>query len=624
VKSYWNRVLSQRLSRRRAIVATGGGAAGAAFLAACGGSDNGGVGSGRGDASGLLASIDDELSRARTGGRFVWPNNREPVHFDGKAQGQVQLNHHNGLAYEALVRNKPGIGEPSTFTESLPELATSWEISPDGLQYTFKIRQGVKFHNKPPINGRVLDAEDVSITWEKYENATTPNNAPANSNRRNPAAPVLSIRATDAQTVVMRLNEPSSYMLQHLASMVTGEIGSIYPKEAGDSFRAEMDQIGTGPFILQEFRPSVSISYRRNPEHWDNEQGFLDELLFPLLPENAAQQAQLRNGTLSSMVVPAEDILPTKRDIPALSMYSVTLANTSPGAMMRFGWLPIDGQRSPFLDKRVRQALSMSFDRETHIDAFSNVSRFQSEGLPVETYWHSAMGYVPEVHLDPRDQSKFGPNARYYEYNVEEGRRLIDAARSAYGGPFPAIPSHQVQAVFGPVYVQECEVMDQYARDIGLVVNTTPIDYNLAYLPNFVTKQGQFSGMLYGIGAVTSQHPIDYWVWRFYSKSGPTSGSLGFGGPDGSRGDMSGDPELDRLIERGKAETNPTALIEIIHDLQRVAAEQAYTVARPGFADSFQLAWPQVRNFATFQGDTRVTLAGTHGINNYWIDESRA
>ena len=621
--NYWSKVLARRLSRRRAILATGGGAAGSAFLAACGG-DGGGGGAADRDASGLLSPIENELSKAVVGGRFVWPNNREPVHFDGKAQGQVQLNPHNGLAYEALVRNKPGIGEPSSYTETLPELATSWEISPDGLQYTFKLRQGVKFHNKPPINGRLLDAQDVAITWDKYENANTPNNAPANSNKRNPAAPVLSITATDNQTIVMRLAEPASYMLQRLASTITGEIGSIYPKEAGESFRAETEQIGTGPFILAEFRPSVSISYRRNPEHWDEEQGFLDEVLFPLLPENAAQQAQLRNGTLSSMVVPADDIIPTKRDIPQLAMYSVTLANTSPGAMMRFGWLPIDGQKSPFLDKRVRQALSMSFDRETHIDAFSNVSRFRNEGLPVETYWHSAMGYVPEVWLNPQDTTRFGPNARFYEHNLEEARKLIDAARSAYGGDFPTVPAHQVQAVFGPTYVQECEVMDQYARDVGLTITSTPLDYNLGYLPNFVTKQGQFSGILYGIGAVTSQHPIDYWVWRFYSKSGPTSGSLGFGGPDGSRGDMSGDPQIDSLIEKGKRETNRNALIETVHELQRVAAEQAYTVARPGFADSFQLAWPTIRNFATFQGDTRVTLGGTHGISNYWYDASRA
>jgi ABC-type transport system substrate-binding protein len=624
--NYWDKVLTRRISRRRALAATGTTAAAAAFLAACGGDDDGPSGpvdrTAR-DTSGLLSRIEDELDKAVVGGKFIWPNNREPVHFDGKAQGQVQLNHHNSLAYEALVRNKPGVGEPSTNSEVLPHLATSWEVAPDGLTVTFKMRDGVKFHNKPPVNGRLLDAQDVVTTWNKYENATTPNNAPANSNKRNPAAPILSFEAPDARTVVIKLKEPASYLLQRLTSLVTGEIGSIYPKEAGEGFSAEREQIGTGPYFLAEFTPSVRIVHRRNPDYWDSKFGFLEEVEFILLPENAAQQAQFRTGTLSSMVVPADDIIPMKRDVPALAMYSVTLSNTSPGAMQRYGWLPIDGRPSPFLDKRVRQALSMSMDRETHIDAFSNVSRFEREGLPVSVYWHSAQGYVPEFWLNPTDKAAYGENAKYYEYNVEEAKKLIDAAKSAYGGSFPRIPSHRVNAVFGPVYTQEADVMDQYARDIGLDIESKAIDYNLDYLPNFVTKQGQFSGMLYGIGAVTSQHPIDYYVWRFYSKSGPTSGSLGFGGPDGSRGDMSGDPEVDSLIEKGKAELDSNRLKAIVHDLQRYLAGQAYTVARPGFSDSFQLSWPAIRNFATFQGDSRNVLAGTHGIGNYWFDTSK-
>lgn len=638
-RSYWSRLLHRRIGRRRALFTTGGLMASAAFLAACGSDDTpagtatGGNGTGGTDATGstgtpqsnLLTEIVDSSSAAVRGGRFTWANTAEPNHFDGKAQGQVQLNHLNGLAYSALVRNEPGIGQASSYTNALPELARSWEFNGEGTELVFHLREDVKFHDKPPVSGRLLDAEDVTVTWDNFWQATTPNNAPANANQLNPQAPILSMEATDSHTVLVKFAFPPSYILQRFASMITGELGSIYPKETYDTFNPEFEQIGTGPFMLDSFEPSIGIRYRPNPEYFNRDaEGFLDEVHFPLLAEYSARLAQFRRGELSTMVVGAEDILLTKRDVPDLAMYGVTLSNTSPGAMMRFGWLPIDGQPSPFLDIRVRQALSMSFDRETHIDAFSNVSRFESEGLPVQTYWHTAMGYVPDVWLNPLDASSFGENARYYEFNVEEARALIDAAQSGYaGGRFPDIPSAHATAVFPPPYVQEAEVMDQYARDIGLNVVTTPIDYNLDYLPNYVTSQGQFSGMMYGIGAVTSQHPIDYWLWRFYSQSGPTSGSLGFGGPDGSLGDRSGDPELDRLIEAGQAEFDVEALIEIIHDLQRHAAGQAYTVARPGFADSFQLAWPAIENFATFQGDTRVTLAGTWGINNYWFNSDK-
>src|SRR6185436_6788394 len=157
--NYWASVLQQRMTRRRAIVATGATAAGAAFLAACGGSDSGSSSSSSSSGttqteSKLLTKVTDTTSSAKRGGTMKWTQASEPLHFDGMAQGQAQLNIYNGMVYDSLVRNKPGIGQPTTWTEVLPALAESWEVSPDKLTITFKLRQGVKFHNKAPVNGR--------------------------------------------------------------------------------------------------------------------------------------------------------------------------------------------------------------------------------------------------------------------------------------------------------------------------------------------------------------------------------------------------------------------------------------------------------------------------------------
>jgi ABC-type transport system substrate-binding protein len=306
-------------------------------------------------------------------------------------------------------------------------------------------------------------------------------------------------------------------------------------------------------------------------------------------------------------------------------VWQFTNVDNSPAATMRFGWLPIGGQPSPFLDIRVRQALSMAMDRDTHIDAFSNVSRFEDDGLDVATYYFTSQGYLPEWTLDPRDKATFGENAKYYEYNMDEAKKLIDAALSSYpGGKFPKITSNGVNTVFGPVYAAETEALDNYARELGFDITNNPLDYNLDYLPKFITQQGQFEGILYGVGAVTSDDITDYYLWRFYSKTGATSGQLGFGGPDGSLGDKSGDPEVDAMIEKAKGEFDLDSRMDIIHDLQRYLAPQQYCVMRPGFADQFHVGWPAVSNFTYWQDDSRLALDAQvpFSLMNAWFDET--
>src|SRR6266849_6215885 len=98
--NYWSSVLRKQISRRRALATTGATAAAAALLAACGGgssksSSSGGTSTG----SGLVAPIEDTTKTAKRGGTMKWTQASEPLHFDGQAQGQAQLNIYNGMAY---------------------------------------------------------------------------------------------------------------------------------------------------------------------------------------------------------------------------------------------------------------------------------------------------------------------------------------------------------------------------------------------------------------------------------------------------------------------------------------------------------------------------------------------
>jgi peptide/nickel transport system substrate-binding protein len=618
MSSYWDRVLSHRVSRRRGLSLVGGTAAAAAFLAACGDDGSGGPK----DLSGLVSDIENSSNGAKRGGVLKWYSSAEPLHFDGQAQGQAQLNVFNGLAYGSLVQNKPGLMEPSTNTEVVGDLAETWEFSPDKLSLTFKLRQGTKWHNKPPVNGRAFDSEDVVKNWERYISLGS-NNRAANANQFNASAPIVSVTAPDRSTVVYKLNAPTSFILQRFATMITGEAGTQMPREAGVTFDPRSDQIGTGAFLLDRFTPSASITYKRNPDYWNKQEPYVDAVEMPILPQYPTALAQFKTGAIYAFPVLATDLVSTKRETSALKLYRYLAAAANPQAMIGFGWLPVgNGEKSPFLDIRVRQALAMSFDREAFIDTFFNVEAFEDEGLPVETFYYTSMGYLPDVTLDPRKKD-FGPNAQYYSYKPDEAKKLVQAA---YPNGMPEIESKRITgAQFGLDHQDQVEVLDGWAREIGFKLAAKPIDYNLEYLPQIVTQQGKFSGMAYRFGATSSMDPLDYFVWRYWSKSGPTSGSLGFGGPEGSLGNQAGDPEVDRLIESALGEVDNTKRISTIQEIQRHLAKQQYGVLRPGLASGFTLAWPALGNVQVFQGDSRGFQPNAPGSPyTWWVEPEQA
>ena len=105
------------------------------------------------------------------------------------------------MVYQSLVMNKMGELQASTNTDVLPQLAASWESSPDNLTVTFKLQPNVKWQNRPPINGRAFDAEDVAASWTRYISSDSPNDKATNANSLNPAAPIISMKAIDPTTV---------------------------------------------------------------------------------------------------------------------------------------------------------------------------------------------------------------------------------------------------------------------------------------------------------------------------------------------------------------------------------------------------------------------------------------
>ena len=232
MSDYWRKILDQRVDRRRAMLATGGFAAGAAFLAACGGSDDKSS-SGGGDA--LPAT-------RRSPTRAAWspsPKTRPRApSAAARSSGPPPPSRCTSTAASgpgaAQRLQRPGLRQPGAeqARHRHPQHLLRGRRRPgrvvgvlaDKLSITFKLRQGVKWHNKAPVNGRAFDSSDVVANWKRYE--AKGGNRAANANSANPNAPIISVTAPDARTVVYKLKEPTSYILQRLATMTTGEAGT--------------------------------------------------------------------------------------------------------------------------------------------------------------------------------------------------------------------------------------------------------------------------------------------------------------------------------------------------------------------------------------------------------------
>jgi len=220
---YWNQFWQRNLTRRRALVAGSGAALGSALLAACGrGTDQ------VEDGGSLLQKPVDRTKEARAGGVFRAADALDATQWDPTLQATTGA--HNSRIYSRFLKKKTDYLEFGQ-EEIEAEIAESWEVSPDKLQVTFKLRPNAKWDSRAPTNGRTVDSSDFVFTWNHLLAFGWKIAELANS--KSPSAPVLSLTATDARTVVLKLASPDAGLLTLFTS---NAYLSVSPKEAESAF----------------------------------------------------------------------------------------------------------------------------------------------------------------------------------------------------------------------------------------------------------------------------------------------------------------------------------------------------------------------------------------------------
>jgi len=458
--SYWDKILRNRLSRRRALAASGGLAIGAAILSACGGGDD--DKGGGGEQAGLKPAGKLDASKGTPGGKLIW----QPFGDAGTAlemlkirsltvYNMASLTHDGLLDYAYGVQGYPGIG-----AEVLPSLATNVpEVTPDKIKFTFKIRQGVKFHN-----GDALTAEDARWTFDALGVA-------ASSPWKGDYPFMDKVEAVDATTFVVTNKFPHADFNQ---SMAFKNGGAIMNRRHYESADGDKKLVGTGPYTFVDYIPPTVSHYKKNPEYWGKPLGFFDEV------ERLGTQDKEKHISdfISKQVHLTYWFSPVERD---------RIKQQRPDALL-WTWIQAAGHnfymrndKAPFTDKRVRQALSMSIDRKALVGPMTN-GEGEAEGL-------MSLGAAWKF----RRPAELGNAAKYFNYDLTAAKQLFSAANVTLPIKIGEIPTWNA-TVIGPAIVDAITLITTGWKNNGIADATLKEE-------NF----GQFVGRLIG--------NFDYTAW---------------------------------------------------------------------------------------------------------------
>ena len=305
----------------------------------------------------------------KRGGTLTRASAWDPPVLDPRLTQSVGLFQFAGLTSNRLVRYV--FPDEATSTNDLTlkgDLAESWQASPDHRVWTFKLRQGVKWQNVPPLNGRELVAADVKYCFEQYAKEGVQSftfqeiEGDGDARQAHAARP-----SQDAQRAVPA--EPRRARRGHLRAR--GARGGRRPQEAPDRHRA---------LHAQGAQPQGAGVLPRNPDYFDKGRPYLDEYVILSTPDAATRLAAFRTGQSDFIWVASPSEAETVRKTnPAavVQAYNNTLAP--------FG-LALAQDKPPFNDVRVRRAISMAIDRQKQVDTVFEGHGILGWGVPYIYY----------------------------------------------------------------------------------------------------------------------------------------------------------------------------------------------------------------------------------------------
>ena len=465
----------------------------------------------------------------------------DPPHWD--PQLQISYKTHTALTFthSRLVKHKAGSTvQPGSFPIE-GDLAESW-TQPNETTYVFKLRRGVKWHAKPPVNGREFTADDVVYSMERFR--TVKGNANAYM-----LASVDKVEAVDKYTVKFTLKEPFVWFLDVLANPMAA---CIVAKEAVDKFgdlKKWESVVGTGPWMLDSFRPNVGYTYVRNPAYFMPGLPYIDKIEAVVDEDNASRMAAFlagkydlgweNPGTINRVDwVQIKDVLKGRR--PNLRTLE------SPSNVMSHIYMRTD--KAPFSDVRVRRAMSMAINRQALID-----NTYESVGA-----------YNPPVPAALKDWAipfdQLGEGGQWYKHNVAAAKKLLSEA----GHPNGFAATLDFTTYGSTVLVDQMQLVLKDLKSVGIEAKLNQKEYG-AYIST--TFYGKYDSMAFG-PQTPFLDPDNFLYGQYYPGETKNHGLIN-------------DPVVADMLVRQRRTSDPAKRREVLFEIQKYLAKQQYYVQMP-------------------------------------------
>ncbi|MEQ8966412.1 MAG: ABC transporter substrate-binding protein [Azospirillaceae bacterium] len=425
--------------------------------------------------------------------------------------------------YDGLVRYRDGTLEVE------PALAESWEVSEDGTEYTFDLREDVTFHDGTPFN-----AEAVKFNFDRMLNEDHPYYDTGPFPLSFYFSAVQETEVVDEYTIRFHLEEPYAPLLSNLAYPTGLLVSPEAVREHGQDYGR--NPVGTGPFEFVTWESNRQVAVQRNEDYWDGAPP-LEGVVFRPITDANARVSEMLAGGIDLMVEVPPDNVSTFAESDDFTVYEQ--------AGPHLWFLILNLREAPFDDKRMRQALNYAIDKQTLVDNILQGTATVAAG-PTP----AAFGWAYNEDLEP------------YPYDPERARELIEEAGYGDGVEVTFYVTEGGSGMLDPVAMGTAIQADLAEVGIDAQIETYEWNTYLGLVNPGLEGKADMAEM-----AWMTNDPDVLPFLALRSEAMPDNGGFNSG--------YYSNPEVDRLLEEARATTDQDERARLYKEMQAIVQEDA-------------------------------------------------